>query len=179
MNAPCICLLFVLFATTNSTIVHAVVTPVVPNFVDMFTDIPDTDGSTPMIHAIHEGDIHAVKNLIAQGANVNYQLPGTGVTPLMLVINGPNNENTIILARLLLDNGAHVDAQNNSGNTALMHALTTNNIAMVKLLLDYGANPTIANQTGLTALGIARFKNHPLLPVINHIADQIERKHNT
>lgn len=54
-------------------------------------------------------------------------------------------------AQLLIQQGANVDAQTNSGDTALILAgWSTNNFDLVKLLVSKGANVNIANNNGDT-----------------------------
>jgi len=55
--------------------------------------------------------------------------------------------------RLVLDRGARIDAQNESGGTALFYA--TDDPDKVKLLLERGANPKLASGDGRTPLNMA------------------------
>ncbi len=70
-------------------------------------------------------------------------------TPLTYA--GVNNH--LDVARLLLANGADVDAHEEKmiGNTPLAEAVREGTPEMVKLLLDAGADPTIPGWMGLTA----------------------------
>ncbi len=57
------------------------------------------------------------------------------------------------LVKLLLNNGANVNAKGTNGHTALMLAsIKESNTEMVKFLLDSGANVNAANRGGKTAL---------------------------
>ncbi len=46
----------------------------------------------------------------------------------------------IEIVKLLLNAGADIDKQNNTGNTALIKAAYYNNVEIVELLLNYGAD---------------------------------------
>ena len=72
-------------------------------------------------------------------------------TGLMYAINDGHTD----IARLLIENGANVNIQNDDGYTALMYATMMNNIDIVKLLLENGANVNIQNNRGSTALELA------------------------
>jgi uncharacterized protein len=54
--------------------------------------------------------------------------------------------------RILLDNGANVEAKDANGSTPLVLAAERNDIAMVKLLLEKGAAAGAKDQQGDTAL---------------------------
>lgn len=139
----------------------------------------------PMLQAIAQGDVEAIKQLIASGANVNAKDKGfNNGTALhvavesgnleivqMLIDAGANvnvknkSEQTPLLmidedatpeiVRLLIARGADVNAQNDEGETALMLASDENKIEIVRILLEAGANPNLRNEDDETALSNA------------------------
>jgi ankyrin repeat protein len=60
------------------------------------------------------------------------------------------------MVKLLVENGANIDALNTEGKTALMFAVQSGNIRLVKYLLDAGAKIDITDTDGLTALRMAK-----------------------
>lgn len=70
------------------------------------------------------------------------------VTPLMLA-------QSTEMIKILLDNGAYVDSQDNRNNTPLMYFSSRQWFAGVRMLLDNGANPNIKNKDFDTALSFA------------------------
>jgi ankyrin repeat protein len=64
------------------------------------------------------------------------------------------------VARLLLDKGADIDEQDDSGSTALLYACMNGRVPMVRLLLEKGADPTIASAQGWIPLTRAAVKGH-------------------
>jgi hypothetical protein len=62
-------------------------------------------------------------------------------------------------AALLLDQGAVIDARDESGRTPLMLAVTQDRIEIVRLLLARGADPNAADDTGHTPLQQATKRN--------------------
>ena len=64
------------------------------------------------------------------------------------------------IARLLLQNSAHVNAANKYGETALLKAVYNNDAPMVKLLLEYGADMHKTNQGGDSPIGVAEKHGH-------------------
>ncbi|XGA08787.1 MAG: ankyrin repeat domain-containing protein [Wolbachia endosymbiont of Xenopsylla cheopis] len=59
------------------------------------------------------------------------------------------------MVRILLKNGADINAQNDKKNTALHLAVSGQNLGMVQILLDNGANSSIENQRGNAPLHVA------------------------
>lgn len=57
--------------------------------------------------------------------------------------------------RLLVRNGASIDAQNHWGNTALHFAVFANCAEIVSLLLEYGSDPLVVTRDGLTSFDLA------------------------
>jgi ankyrin repeat protein len=134
----------------------------------------DEDGYTPLIRAARDGDLGAVKKLLAAGAGVNevtgqdsaeYSLPGrsfglitSGRTALMLAVRRRGN---LAVINTLLANGAVVDTVCDGGDTALCLAAARNRRDHVELLLARGAN--INRKAGFTPLYYAAQAGHTAL----------------
>lgn len=65
--------------------------------------------------------------------------------------------NNISFARLLIEDGADINAQNYAGSTALHHAALRGHREIVRLLLRAGANPNKTNKHEETALICAAY----------------------
>jgi hypothetical protein len=63
------------------------------------------------------------------------------------------------LARIL-PQGAHVNARNKHGMTALMRAAFHGHVRMVRALLEHGADPNLTRNDRFTALALAAFFGH-------------------
>ena len=87
--------------------------------------------------AVMKGNLTKVISLLEKGANVNYQDPNNGDTPLII----SSYLDHYLISKLLLDNGANVDIVNNSGDNALIrtcHCLLAGSYTdTIKLLLKY------------------------------------------
>ncbi len=100
--------------------------------------------------AIRVNDLAHLEKLLKSGANPNVPDPrGGGATPLMYAAAAGSLE----AMRLLLDNGATVNATSSAGSTALIWAVT--DAEKVRLLLARGADAKAASQRGRTALVVA------------------------
>jgi Ankyrin repeats (3 copies) len=71
-----------------------------------------------------------------------------------------NNKKDLEIVKLLLQNGADPNVQNDAGETTLHAAVHKNNMEIVKLLFHNKVNPHIQNTWGDTALHIAAYKNN-------------------
>ncbi len=116
--------------------------------------------SEKLTAAVASGDVAAMCDLIAAGADVNCR-DAQGFTPLMLAaysweIRGDFREGV----RLLLDAGADVDAANISGHTALMLASIYGLKDMAKMLVDNRADIDKRSCSGLSAEDMARQNGH-------------------
>jgi ankyrin repeat protein len=104
-----------------------------------------------MLHA-GSGDITEVKQDLARGADINYRIPISGLTPLMVT------ENPEMMA-LLLQYGADIKATDIDGTTVLHHAvLAPRALELIPLLIRQGAevNHVAAGRGGETPLLVAR-----------------------
>ena len=109
-------------------------------------EAPDIDIWT----AAAEGNMQAIKQHLAAGSDVNAAEPMSGGTPLMVAALVGHSE----AVKLLIENGANVDAVNYDGATALLTAAFFCRIEAVKLLLDNGADVNARSNRGETALDI-------------------------
>lgn len=98
--------------------------------------------------AARANDTIQIAAYIKQGIDINQANP-KGFTPLILAVYN-NNKETV---KWLISEGAKVDAQDMSGNTALMGATFKGYVDMVDLLIKEGrANVNQVNANGASAL---------------------------
>jgi ankyrin repeat protein len=103
-----------------------------------------TKATTPLIVAIRKGNIEAVNMLLKAGADPNMTAKGTYSTETPLHVAAGCKEDRSEIARILIDNGASVDAVDKSSptyeETPLHAAVSTRSLKTVKLLLEKGAD---------------------------------------
>jgi uncharacterized protein len=104
--------------------------------------------------AAQDGDMTAVKELLAKGANVNAK-DDKGRTALLWVAPARDNPEMV---KVLIAKGADVNAKDNDGETALMIAASQSNPGIMAELLDAGAEVDATNKAGGTALMAAAFR---------------------
>lgn len=104
--------------------------------------------------AAGDGDLDRVKELVAQGYDVNRFDEDLCLTPLHHAVRGEYSE----VSRFLLENGADVNAHDEKqiGNTPLGDVAATCSYQMAELLVLSGADPTIPGWMRLTALDRAK-----------------------
>lgn len=115
-----------------------------PEGFDMkkFIQLPE-DG---LWHAARTGDLAAMKRYIAEGADVNAPDESLNVSPLAWSASYGQAEAT----RLLIENGADVNIEDDNGSTPLHVAVVFGRADVAKLLVENGANPQIRNDDGGT-----------------------------
>lgn len=116
--------------------------------------LPGTDvnvrnkaGETPLMMAALKSQPEVCKALIARGAEVRL----TGWTPLHYAAAG----NSLPVTRLLLQQGADVDARAPNGRTALMLAALHGSEEIVDSLLAAGADPAARDRNDTAAADLA------------------------
>ena len=128
---------------------------ILPNSFDLYTAV-NRNQSNAVIQLIMQGGARPngeilllamerqrfdlASQFIAAGVDVNYQYPlssnyADGMTPLLYACKWNNFE----IARLLVENGANVNARAVDGNTALTIAETNGNNEMYSYLIEHGA----------------------------------------
>ena len=86
--------------------------------------------------AVEYADEQLVEQYVSKDRDdVNKRSPPLGRTPLHIAVSMDN----IVIARLLLQNGAKIDEVSDDNLTALHIAVANQSIRMVELLLKYGA----------------------------------------
>ncbi|XP_045468094.1 ankyrin repeat domain-containing protein 17-like isoform X2 [Harmonia axyridis] len=136
------------------------------------------EGYTPLMEAAREGHEEMVHLLLGQGANINAQTDETQETALTLaccggftdvadiLLKGGANielgastplmeaaqEGHLDLVKFLLLHGANVEAQTQTGDTALTYACENGHTDVADLLLQYGANLEHESEGGRTPL---------------------------
>lgn len=65
-----------------------------------------------------------------------------------------------IAVKILIESGAEVNVQGDSGCTPLFHALVRGNLDVIQILLEHGADPRISNDWGCSPLQSAIQTDH-------------------
>jgi hypothetical protein len=121
-------------------------------------------GRTQLHHCAENGLTTSVKRLLSiRNINVNVKNDRFGSTPLHYAAENGHIE----IARLLLQNGAEVNARNNYGSTSLHWAAFQGHIDILHLLVENGANLEAQNDDGSRALHRAILNGH--LPFIQEL----------
>lgn len=108
-----------------------------------------------LIQSVIDNDASKVKELLAAGADVNYQEPKSqGFSSLHFAAQNQNVE----IAQILLKSGAKADLENIHGNTPLFVATfnSKGEGSVIKVLLDAKADPNHANKAGQSPIGLAK-----------------------
>lgn len=105
-------------------------------------DLVDSNGRTPIFHAILANRLSLVEKLLSLGAATSHQ-DEEGRTPLHFAVYGRHLD----LAKILLRFGAEVDQKDLHGNTPLWDAVMQfkDFKEMIRLLVDSGADPDSKN----------------------------------
>ncbi|WP_157142979.1 ankyrin repeat domain-containing protein [Brachyspira pilosicoli] len=93
-------------------------------------------GASALIYASEKGNINIMQYLIDNGIDVNGKADDNGDTPLLWAVTG---ENPYEASKLLIENGANVNATN-YGGVAPATILAASTQKVVKLLKDNGAD---------------------------------------
>ena len=117
---------------------------------------PRATATAPLEQATLKGHAETIKNLIAQGKDINARNIN-GDTPLHLAATKGNSE--VVL--LLLENEAEVDAvATDSGRTSLHYAASLGHVELCELLVRHGADPDAQTTRLETPLHLAVANGH-------------------
>ena len=116
----------------------------------------DSFGETALADAAWGGvgDLAAVNELIAMGADVNEEQFGAlgGMLPSGTALHVAASAGRVQVCKSLLEAGGDVNAKNQQGVTPLLVGLSHGSIACVPTLLDHGADVNAADNRGRSAL---------------------------
>lgn len=116
-------------------------------------DARGKDGEPALRSAFDNGNSEMAAVLIAHGADVNRPYPGTaGRTPLMEEAGWGLEEDV----EMLLRGGAHTEARDDRGETALLYALGNCRPENVRALVNDHADVNVRDAAGRTALSLAK-----------------------
>jgi hypothetical protein len=130
--------------------------------------------SSPLFRAVSNDDIEALKELIANGADVNDKDDNySGITPLFLAVENGN----LATVEMLLEFGAKVNSRNDDRQTPLMRVDGDATVELVELLFKYGAKANLTDRSGDNALILAaRNANPDVLRLLIRETDKIDSK---
>ena len=115
------------------------------NAIAQGADVNARDASlmrcTPLRWAAIYGHLGVARLLVQKGADVNARDLRKGVAPLRCAVEHP------AMVKLLIESGAKVDATDDDGWTALLHACAEGCLESAKILIEHGANVNHANRT--------------------------------
>jgi serine/threonine-protein phosphatase 6 regulatory ankyrin repeat subunit B len=104
-----------------------------------------------LLLALRNKDTHKAKNLIMQGANVNYQEIGTLWSPILIATKEENLE----IIKLLAHKGADLDKGDRFGTTAVHFAAERENIEIIEFLIQKHCDINKCNKFKQTAMHLA------------------------
>jgi len=103
------------------------------------------------VQACSRGDLQRVKTCLGLGMDVNAKHGGQGFFPLFAA----SQEGHLHIVKLLLEQGADVNAQKNNGSSSLFVASANGHLHVIKFLLEQGADINALGFENSTALGHA------------------------
>lgn len=128
-------------------------------------NLPEPDGTTPLLWAVYLSSPELVKTLLEAGADPNLA-NDLDISPLLQASRYGNAE----MVGLLLEAGAHLADAAPQTETPLMAAARAGSVATVQLLLEAGADPNAAEPVDhQTALMWATAEGH--LDVVQALLD--------
>lgn len=117
----------------------------IPSFLSEDEYYEISEGETPLMTAVYNGDKESVNILIEEGADIN-ATDAEGYTALSYAVFNQEND----IAQLLLEAGADPNSRDDY-STVLLDALYNENYELAYILYEYGADPTLEDPSGESA----------------------------
>ena len=125
-------------------------------YSDMGGAIGIMTASEPLVASVVDGDVNALKELLATGSDVNVLDSEYDSTALAEAVGRGNRE----MVQILISAGADVNMKNSSGHTALMSMTQVTTPEIIWTLLDAGAKGDLRDEDGMNALHYAASAGH-------------------
>ena len=107
---------------------------------------PDSElAAAAAVIAIDYAQLSLLSELLDSGVSANSVWQGTSLLAAAI------NKNDIPVVEKLLQAGANVNQQDETGNSPLILAVIASNENLIKLLMQHGANPSLCNKDGYDA----------------------------
>jgi len=113
-------------------------------------DILDREGMTPLQVAVYNGNIGAVKMLLAAGSDVNKTIPGSGETALLIALRAGHDK----IVALLLEKGADISAKSGFSEVAMDLALREGDCVIGKMIFDRAAGHSTSSNVERSATDV-------------------------
>ncbi len=122
------------------------------------SSIQKEDATKSLVQAAEDGNLEQVKKFIAQGADVNASEGDKPWTPLLAAACAGQTQ----VVKLLLENGAKVDAVDANRFTPLLYAMWCDDEEAVRLLISHGAdvNRRVSEENEYTPIFYANWQGH-------------------
>jgi ankyrin repeat protein len=127
--------------------------------------LTDNCGISLLTYATIVSRPNILKALIEAGADVNFADHYSNEFPLLNALEDSTSDTRYTIIKLLIKAGARVDVRYNSGQTALMKAVSNADPEVVELLISAGANVDLEND-GKTAYAFAAVSGSEKLKAI-------------
>ena len=139
-----------IFLFSAGTVVYA---KLIPDFLSEFSEMEPSEGETPLMTAVFNGDTEEVRVLIEEGSDLEAK-DADGYTALYYTTFSGENE----IAQVLLEAGADPNAQDDYSNV-LVSAIYSENYELASMLYDYGADPALKDPSGESAFSVLDVDN--------------------
>ncbi len=113
----------------------------------------EDNGWTPLHHAIYDGNVTRIKELVKSDHDLIESPSKAGIAPLHIAVK-LRQPDTV---KLLVENGADVDVQDGNGQTPLHYAIAQNLRETAIYLIIHEADMDIMNNFGITPLHQAAY----------------------
>jgi ankyrin repeat protein len=123
------------------------------------------DPSEAFYSAIRANDLPKLQSLLSRGASAANNKDARGLTPLMYAAA----VGSAAAMKILIDNGADVNAKNAFDSTSLMWSVT--DLSKVRMLVEHGADVNAASKQGHTPFLLASMSSHAL-PVLRLLSSK-------